>query len=207
MFFGDLRDAKTAYGPLINEAALRKVSEHCKAAIASGAELLTGGDIHEGLTFKPTVLFAPPADSAVWTEETFGPVTSIVSVDGLDEAIAVANRSEYGLSAGILSNDFRRAVAAARRIRCGAVHIGAHAHQCPERCQTADDLGTDTHRRVLPLTLTSPCADPNPGAHSFQSDAMAPIGGFGLSSLGRSGGKYSVEHFTELKWISMNTPA
>ena len=137
MSLGDLRDAKTAYGPLINEAALRKVSEHCKAAIASGAELLTGGDVHNGLVFKPTVLFAPPADSAVWTEETFGPVTSIVPVDGLDEAIAVANQSEYGLSAGILSNDFRRAVAAARRIRCGAVHIGACTRSPSTHCAHA----------------------------------------------------------------------
>jgi aldehyde dehydrogenase (NAD+) len=114
---------------------------------------------------RPTVFFAPPADAAVWVDETFGPVTSVVPVDSLDEAIALANDSEFGLSAGILSNDMKRSVAAARRIRCGSVHIGAH---------------------------------------SFQSDTMAPIGGFGLSSLGRSGGKYSVEHFTELKWISFN---
>ena len=162
---GDLRDPATAYGPLINAASLEKVQAHVHDAVAAGAELLSGGRVHRGLVWKPTVLFEPPRDSDVWTEETFGPVTSVVSVDSLDEAIETANDSRFGLSAGILSNDMRRSVQAARRIRCGSVHIGAH---------------------------------------SFQSDAMAPIGGFGLSSLGRSGGKYSVEHFTELKWISFN---
>ena len=165
MKLGDLRDPSTAYGPLINEAALQKVTEHCRSALAAGAELLGGGNVHEGLTFQPTVFFEPPRTSSVWTEETFGPVTSVVAVENLDEAIAVANESEYGLSAAILSDNLTQAVAAARRIRCGSVHIGTH---------------------------------------SFQSDTMAPIGGFGLSSLGRSGGKYSAEHFTELKWISIN---
>lgn len=165
MKLGDLRDPSTAYGPLINEAALQKVTEHCRSALAAGAELLAGGNVHEGLTFQPTVFFEPPRTSSVWTEETFGPVTSVVAVENLDEAIAVANESEYGLSAAILSDNLTQAVAAARRIRCGSVHIGTH---------------------------------------SFQSDTMAPIGGFGLSSLGRSGGKYSAEHFTELKWISIN---
>ena len=106
------------------------------------------------------MILNPPADSSIWTEETFAPVTCIKEFTTLDEAIEMANDSLYGLSAGILSNDLKRSVAAARQIRCGSVHIGAH---------------------------------------SFQSDSMAPIGGFGISSLGRSGGKYSVEHFTELK--------
>lgn len=165
MQLGDVRDPQTVYGPLINEAAVAKVAQHCDAAVAAGAECLTGGKVRAGLVFEPTVFYMPPKDAAVWTEETFGPVTSIVEVASLDEAIDVANASEYGLSAAVFSNDLQRAVSAARRIKCGSVHIGAH---------------------------------------SFQSDTMAPIGGFGLSSLGRSGGKYSAEHFTELKWISFN---
>lgn len=161
---GDLRDENTVYGPLINQNALDKVVSHVEAAVSAGATLLAGGQIHEGLTYQPTVLLEPPRDNIVWTEETFGPVMSIVVVDSLEEAIAVANESEYGLSAGVLTNNMQRGMQAARRIKCGAVHVGMH---------------------------------------SFQSDALAPIGGYGLSGIGRSGGKYSVEHFTELKWISL----
>jgi aldehyde dehydrogenase (NAD+) len=116
------------------------------------------------LIYKPTVIWEPPRTCSAWNEETFGPVTAVVAVNDLDEAIALANESDYGLSAGVLTNDMTRGMIAARRIRCGAVHIGMH---------------------------------------SFQSDSMAPVGGFGMSGFGRSGGQYSVEHFTELKWISM----
>jgi aldehyde dehydrogenase (NAD+) len=164
LYLGDLRDERTAYGPLINQRALEKVIRHVESARQLGAEILTGGNVHSGLTYQPTVIWEPPHESAAWCEETFGPVATVSAVKNLDEAIALANESDYGLSAGMLTNDFQRGMQAARRIRCGAVHVGAH---------------------------------------SFQSDAMAPIGGFGLSGIGRSGGKYSVEHFTELKWISL----
>ncbi len=164
LHLGDLRDKRTAYGPLINRRALEKVHAHVDAALASGAELLAGGSVHSGLVYRPTVLWEPPRHSVVWCEETFGPVASVVAVADLEEAIALANDSNMGLSAGVLTNDLKRGMNAARRIRCGSVHVGMH---------------------------------------SFQSDAMAPIGGYGLSGFGRSGGKYSVEHFTELKWISL----
>ena len=170
IYLGDLRDEKTAYGPLIHQGALDKVVQHVDIAIKGGATLLAGGDIHHGLTYQPTVLLDPPHDNLVWREETFGPVVSIARADDLEHAIAIANDSEYGLSAGVLTNDMRRGLIAARRIKCGSVHVGMH---------------------------------------SFQSDAMAPIGGYRMSGVGRSGGKYSIDHFTELKWISLelgNTP-
>ncbi len=163
LFLGDLRDEHTAYGPLINQSALDKVHAHVETAVAAGAKLLAGGEPHHGLVYKPTVLWEPPRETAVWCEETFGPVATIVAVEDLDEAVNMANDSKYGLSSGILTNDLQRGMSAAHRIRAGSVHVGMH---------------------------------------SFQSDAMAPIGGYGLSGFGRSGGKYSIEHFTELKWIS-----
>jgi aldehyde dehydrogenase (NAD+) len=164
LHLGDLRDPRTAYGPLINAKALEKVQRHVQAAIDGGAELLAGGAVHHGLTYQPTVLYAPPRDNIAWREETFGPVAYIVEADDLDEAIAIANESDYGLSAGILTNDLLRGMNAARRIRAGGVHVGMH---------------------------------------SFQSDSLAPVGGYGMSGMGRSGGKYSTEHFTELKWINL----
>jgi aldehyde dehydrogenase (NAD+) len=164
LHLGDLRDPRTAYGPLINDRSLAKVERHVAEAVAAGAELLTGGRVHHGRVYAPTVLWEPPRTCAAWCEETFGPVATVVAAADLEEAIALANDSAYGLSAGILTHDLQRGLAAARRLRCGAVHLGMH---------------------------------------SFQSDALAPVGGVGLSGLGRSGGKYSVEHFTELKWISV----
>lgn len=164
LVLGNLRDERTAYGALIHQGALDKVARHVQIARDSGAQVRTGGAVHRGLTYQPTLIIEPPRDNEIWREETFGPVACVVVVNDLEEAIATANQSDYGLSAGILTNDLRRGMQAARRIRCGGVHLGLH---------------------------------------SFQSDALAPVGGFGLSGMGRSGGKYSTEHFTELKWISM----
>ena len=165
---GDLRDERTLYGPVINQAALEKVEAHVAGAIAAGAKLLTGGVLERGLVYRPTVLLDPPADCQAWCEETFGPVVSVVVVKDLAEAVSRANDSEYGLSAAILTRDTQKAFTAARHIRAGSVHIGAHA---------------------------------------FQSNALAPIGGYRMSGIGRSGGRYSVEEFTETKWISVEVGA
>ena len=161
---GDLRDERSGYGPLINQAAVDKVLAHVRQAVAAGAELVTGGDSAGGLRVQPTVLLNPPRDGAVWREESFGPVASVVVVDSLEQAIAVANDSQYGLSAGVLTHNIQWGFRAARGIRAGSVHIGMHA---------------------------------------FQSNALAPIGGYGMSGIGRSGGKYSTEEFTDLKWVSV----
>jgi aldehyde dehydrogenase (NAD+) len=162
---GDLRDEQTRYGPLINRAAVDKVMAHIERAVADGAQLLTGGTIHHGLTIEPTVVLEPDRKGTLWREESFGPLASVVAVDSLDEAIEVANDSEFGLSAAVLTHNVQWGFKAARGIRSGSVHIGMHA---------------------------------------FQSNALAPIGGYGMSGIGRSGGKYSTEEFTELKWVSVS---
>lgn len=161
---GDLRDERTVYGPLINRRSLDKVLAHINGAINAGASVVTGARVRNGLVLEPTVILNPPRDSALWREESFGPVTSVMVADDLDHAIALANDSEYGLSAAVLTHNIQWGFRAAREIRSGAVHIGMH---------------------------------------SFQSNALAPIGGLGLSGVGRSGGKYSTEEFTELKWVSV----
>ncbi len=161
---GDVRDADTAYGPLINRKALDKVVEHQQRALADGATLLTGGDVHAGLVYQPTVLLNTPRHTSAWCDESFGPITSVVSAADLEEAIELANDSRFGLSAAVLTHNLQWGLGAARRIRSGAVHVGMH---------------------------------------SFQSNALAPVGGLGYSGIGRSGGKYSIEEFTELKWISV----
>ncbi|GAB3096497.1 aldehyde dehydrogenase [Aestuariicella hydrocarbonica] len=161
---GDLRDEATLYGPLINRRAVDKVLTHIQQARESGAQVLTGGHVVEGLVIAPTVLIEPPRAHGIWREESFGPVTSVAIVDDLDEAIRVANDSEFGLSAAVLTHNIQWGFRAAKEIHAGSVHIGMH---------------------------------------SFQSNALAPIGGNGLSGVGRSGGKYSTEEFTELKWVSV----
>jgi acyl-CoA reductase-like NAD-dependent aldehyde dehydrogenase len=162
---GDLRDPATRYGPLINRPAVDKVLEHIEGALGSGAQLLTGGEIAHGLTLKPTVILQPDRSGALWREESFGPLASVVQVADLEEAIEVANDSDFGLSAAVLTENIQWGFQAARGIRAGSVHIGMH---------------------------------------SFQSNALAPIGGYGMSGIGRSGGKYSTEEFTELKWVSVS---
>lgn len=161
---GDLRDSSTAYGPLINRRALQKIEQHQQDAIAAGAELLTGGRVVRGLTYAPTVLLNSPPQCSAWRDESFGPLTSVVAAANLDEAITIANDSDYGLSAAVLTRNYQWGFRAARELKSGAVHIGMH---------------------------------------SFQSNALAPVGGTGLSGIGRSGGRYSIEEFTELKWVSL----
>ncbi len=161
---GDQRDPETAYGPLINRRAVEKVEAHQRDALDRGASLLCGGKVRQGLVYEPTIILEPPRDSTVWRDESFGPIASLVKADNFDDAIDIANDSDYGLSSAILTKDVQRAFTAARRLRAGSVHIGMHA---------------------------------------FQSNALAPIGGFGMSGIGKSGGNYSTEEFTELKWVSV----
>jgi aldehyde dehydrogenase (NAD+) len=128
---GDPLAAETQIGPLISEAAAETVASEVEAAKEGGTELLVGGDRltangHGRGHFVAPALFAQvdPA-SRLGQEELFGPVLGVIPVDGLDEAIAVANRIKFGLSASIFTRDLGRALAFAREIQAGIVHINS----------------------------------------------------------------------------------
>jgi len=119
---GDPTNPATAVGPLINQAAVEKVHSHVEEAIASGAHLVTGGT-YDNLVYHPTVVTDVDPEMRLFKEQTFGPVAPIMVVKDREEALAVANNSAYGLSAGIITNDFTRALDMALKLDTGMVHI------------------------------------------------------------------------------------
>jgi aldehyde dehydrogenase (NAD+) len=119
---GNPREMANAIGPVINQMHLDKIRDHVDDAVAKGAQVLCGGKSAQ-LFFQPTVLTNVTRDMKVMREETFGPIAPIVIVDSADEAVALANDTEYGLSAGIMTRDEERGLAIARRLQTGMVHI------------------------------------------------------------------------------------
>jgi vanillin dehydrogenase len=119
---GDPRDPGTQIGPLVNEAAVERVTDHVEDAVAKGARVVAGGKAN-GDFFEPTVLVGVTPEMRVYGEESFGPVVAIVTVDGVDEAVRVANDTEYGLSAAVFSRDVEAALDVARRLETGMCHI------------------------------------------------------------------------------------
>lgn len=119
---GDKLDEKTDMGPLINEAAAKRVESMVNEAVAKGAALLTGGE-RSGNFYAPTVLENLPDDCALAREEVFGPVTILHRFGALDEAIIRANEADYGLQAAIFTRDVQTAFKAVAGLQCGGVMI------------------------------------------------------------------------------------
>jgi lactaldehyde dehydrogenase/glycolaldehyde dehydrogenase len=125
--FGDpLADPTVDYGPLINEAGFRKVDRLVRGALEAGAELVTGGKRgpdERGYYYEPTVLAGCRQEMEIIRRETFGPVVPIVTFEDLDEAIAYANDSDYGLTSSIYTRDLNVALRACQEIRFGETYI------------------------------------------------------------------------------------
>jgi benzaldehyde dehydrogenase (NAD) len=119
---GDPREPTTAIGPLVNRAAVERVSGLVSDAVSKGAGLLAGGEA-DGPCFAPTVLANVTPEMRVYHEESFGPVVTVVPVDGPDEAVRVANDTEYGLSAAVFSENVPAALELAQRIESGICHV------------------------------------------------------------------------------------
>jgi acyl-CoA reductase-like NAD-dependent aldehyde dehydrogenase len=120
---GDPKEHDTIIGPLINEDALAMVKGRVDEAVRKGAKVLAGGEEAGSNVYKATVLVDVPADSEFAQKETFGPVLAVEVVDDADEAVARANATTYGLSAGIMTTNADRGLALAARLDCGIVHI------------------------------------------------------------------------------------
>ncbi len=121
---GDLRDMSTILGPIISPRQRNRVRTHIEDAVAKGATLVTGGE-WEGHRCQPTILTNVTEDMTVCREETFGPVTSIYSVNSVEEALTLANDTHYGLSGAIHTNDLNKALTLAHDVETGMIHVNA----------------------------------------------------------------------------------
>ncbi|OAN46717.1 succinate-semialdehyde dehydrogenase (NADP(+)) [Paramagnetospirillum marisnigri] len=112
-------------GPLINAAAVAKVAAHVADAKAKGARVLTGGRPHAlgGNFFEPTVLADVTPAMACFREETFGPLAPLIRFHSEDEAVALANDSEFGLAGYFYSRDIARVFRVAEALECGMVGV------------------------------------------------------------------------------------
>ena len=126
LVLGDPFETATDIGPMVSAPQREKVAAQLGAARDAGAEVLIGGGDGgqaRGHFVAPAVVTGAPADSALLTEETFGPVAPIVPVSSLDEAIALANGTEFGLGANVYTSDLESAVRCMRELRVGTVWI------------------------------------------------------------------------------------
>jgi vanillin dehydrogenase len=160
---GDTADKANVIGPLINDRQVERVRSQLEDALAKGAKLALGGGIR-GRFVEPTILTGVTPDMAVYRDETFGPVVPVIPFRTDEEAIAINNDTEYGLSAGVFTRNEERALSIARRLETGMCHVN---------CSSVND------------------------------EPHVPFGGAKASGLGRHGGRWSVETFTETRWITL----
>ncbi|MFI8634223.1 aldehyde dehydrogenase family protein [Microbacterium sp. NPDC077663] len=122
----DPAQEQTILGPLASELQKERVLAHIRAAIDEGARLIVGGAEPvglEGAYVRPTVFADVTPDMAIFREEVFGPVLAVTTYTTEDEAVALANDSDYGLAGGVWSADPQRALAVALRVRTGTIGI------------------------------------------------------------------------------------
>jgi acyl-CoA reductase-like NAD-dependent aldehyde dehydrogenase len=123
---GDPMDSNTELGPLAYKGHMERVLSYVDIARAEGAKLLTGGrraDQERGYYIEPTAVLAPSNATRVAREEIFGPFATFLTFDSAEEAVAIANDSEFGLVAYVWSNDLQTVLRASRDIRAGTIWV------------------------------------------------------------------------------------
>ncbi len=119
---GDPANPETQIGCLVSDRSVKRVHDLVKDAVDRGARVLTGGEPN-GMLFPPTVIDRVTPEMRIYREGTFGPVVIVLPVRDDEEAIRTANDTEYGLAAGVFSQNLDRAYAVAQRIETGICHI------------------------------------------------------------------------------------
>ncbi|WP_457208892.1 aldehyde dehydrogenase family protein, partial [Nocardioides sp. P5_C9_2] len=115
----------TQVGPLVNEESAAKVDELVKGAVSAGARVVLGGERpdREGFYYSPTVLLDVPRGADILGEEIFGPVAPVLTFTDEDDAIAMANDTEYGLVSYVYTRDLARGLRVSERLDAGMVGL------------------------------------------------------------------------------------
>ncbi len=158
---GDSRDPSTTVSPLIHPEHLARVEGFVNRSLAAGDTLIFGGErtTPDGLWYEPTLIEPRSNDAEIVQNEVFGPVLTLQTFEGEDEAIALANSTAYGLSAMVFTTDEKKADRFGLNVRAGTIWVN---------CFLVRDL-------------------------------TAPFGGIGISGVGREGGDYALDFYSDLK--------
>lgn len=147
---GDPFDPATTMGPLVSARQRNRVQSYLDAGRDEGAVIATGGGtppgLEKGFYIQPTVFTGVDNSMRIAREEIFGPVASVLRYDSLDEAIAIANDSDYGLHGGVFTADPQRAAEVARRVRTGTFSVNAFVYnsEAPFGGVKNSGIGRDT---------------------------------------------------------------
>jgi len=160
---GDPREPATTVSPLIHPEHLERVDGFVQRAVAAGDQLVRGGKRLDGLLYEPTLFEPRSNESEIVQREVFGPVLTFQTFADEDEAIALANSTEYGLSGLIYTSSMGRADRVGRAVRAGIVWVNTF----------------------------------------LVRDLSAPFGGVGISGIGREGGNYALDFYSDLKTLQI----
>jgi betaine-aldehyde dehydrogenase/5-carboxymethyl-2-hydroxymuconic-semialdehyde dehydrogenase len=160
---GDPRDDATTLSPLIHPDHLARVEGFVERARAAGDRIVRGGRRLDGLFYEPTLIEPRSNDSEVVQREVFGPVLTFQTFASEEEAVTLANSTEYGLSGIVYTGSLERADRVGRRVRAGVVWVNTFLIR----------------------------------------DLTAPFGGMGISGIGREGGDYALDFYSDIKSLQI----